>query len=119
MPEQNEQIQITATDDDLTIVIDGWPADVTFGATSSVRPSTESLPMDFLQLTPSERAEEFVITFEFDTSHLDGSERSGLQRLDAHVQNVSVRLRDDGYVLQGELTGWVGYTAAAVQSRSV
>lgn len=80
--------------------------------------------MDFLQLTPSERAEEFVITFEFDTSrrshrsHRDDQGRRDLQRLDAHVRNVSVRLRDDGYVLDGELTGWVGYTTAAVQSRS-
>ncbi|MFW5694866.1 MAG: hypothetical protein ACOCYB_06840 [Alkalispirochaeta sp.] len=119
MPEQNEQIRITATDTDLQIIIDKWPADVSFDATSSVTPVSESLPMDFLQLTPSERAEEFVITFEFDTSHRDGPERRKLQRLDAHVKNVSVRLRDDGYVLEGELTGWVGYTAAAVQSRSL
>jgi hypothetical protein len=118
VPVQNEQIRITATDNDLTIVIDGWPADVTFDAASTVTPMTESLPMDFLRLTPSERAQEFVITFEFDTSRRDDPDRGDLQRLDAHVRDISIRLRDDGYVLEGELTGWVGYTAAATQSRS-
>ncbi|MEX2442484.1 MAG: hypothetical protein WD492_02680 [Alkalispirochaeta sp.] len=118
MPGQNERIRINATDTDLTIVIDGWPVEVAFDATSSVTPTTESLPMDFFELTPSERAQEFVLTFEFDTTQQDGPERRKLQRLDAHVRRVSVRLRDDGYVLEGELTGWVGYTTAAAQSRS-
>lgn len=118
MPGQNEQIRITATDSELTIVIDGWPADVTFDAASTMTPMTESLPMDFLRLTPSERAQEFVITFEFDMSRSQDPDRGDLQRLDAHVRNVSVRLRDDGYVMEGELTGWVGYTAAAAQFRS-
>jgi len=118
MPGQNERIYISATDTDLTIAIEGWPTDVSFDASSSLMPVSDSLPMDFLQLTPSERAEEFVITFEFDTSHLEGPERRKLQLLDAHVRDVSVRLRDDGYVLEGELTGWVGYTTAAAQARS-
>ncbi len=118
MAEQNESIRITASDSDLTIVIDGWPTEFSFDAASSLTPLSDSLPMDFLQLTPSERSAEFVITFEFDTSHIDGPERRKLQLLDAHVRNVSVRLRDDGYVLEGELTGWVGYTSAAAQARS-
>ncbi len=115
MAEQRKQIRITATDNNLSIVIDGWPADFTLDTTSAATPANERLAMDVLRLTPSERAREFVMTFEFDAAHRADGTRRTLGRLEAHLCNIAVRLRDDGYVLTGELTGWVGYTGAAAR----
>jgi len=112
MVTQNERIRITAEHSELLIVIEGHAGDVLFDARADAPEGSGDLPMDLLRISPSENADEYVVTFEFDPG--DGGVPRGvrLRRLDAYVTGITVKLRDDGYVFEGELTGWVGYTDA-------
>jgi hypothetical protein len=112
MVTQNERIRITAEQSELLIAIEGHAGDILFDARAEAPESSGDLPMDLLRISPSENADEYVVTFEFDQG--DGGVPRGvrLKRLDAYVTRITVKLRDDGYVFEGELTGWVGYTDA-------
>ncbi len=108
MIEQQERIRITAGESDVLVALEGGLTELVFGA---------ELPMGGLAyLRRSDVPEEFVITFEFDRSHSSGTHRTVLRRLDVHVRNVSIRLREDGYVIDADLSGWVGYTDACADA---
>lgn len=118
MVEQQETIRITAGESDVKIAIEGGVADLVFFAGLPLEQIEDIIPPDVSRLTPGERPGEYVITLEFERfrSH-DGSPVGAraraparLKRLDVHIRNITVRLRDGGYTLEGELAGWVGYT---------
>lgn len=109
MVEQQEKIRITASETDLVIAIEGGVVDLVLAA---------GKPIDLSTLKPGDNPDEYVMTLEFGRHGGDprrGRPSVNLQRLDAHIRNVTIRLRDDGYVLEGEMAGWVGYTGAAAR----
>ena len=53
-----------------------------------------------------------VVGEAFDPDLWKERRKTTLQRLDLHVSATKIRVRDTGYVLEGILTGWVGYTDA-------
>lgn len=83
---------------------------VDFGGTAPIPAESDEIPAQFYKLNPSERPEEYLITFEFESP--DEGAGPALARLDASVRNVRLRLHDDGYVLEGDITSWVAYTDA-------
>lgn len=119
MVEQQEKIRITAGTSEVMVAIEGGVTDLAFSAGLPFNGLDELMPMDLSMLKPGDRPDEYVITLEFGPSEEGGetdstASRLGrpgrLSRLDAHLRNVSLRLRDDGYILEGDLVGWVGYT---------
>jgi hypothetical protein len=110
--EHRERIRITAHESDLAIAIEGGAADMMFDAQSSLSAPTKDLAVDMAIPAKDDESGDYVITLEFHKRPGDDAPRGRLARMDIHVRDVSVRLRDSGYVLEAELTGWVGYTSA-------
>ncbi len=67
------------------------------------------MSMDLCRLLPGDRKNQYVLTFEFDPDDENPGYRR-LKRLEAHVRDITVKIRDNGYVLEGVLMGWIGYT---------
>lgn len=104
MEELQERIRITAQGRDVTVAIEGGPADLVFSA---------GQPLDLSTVQIGERSEEYAITLDFDHPEEECAAarcNPRLGRLHVHLRNVSIRLRDDGFVVDGDLAGWVGYT---------
>lgn len=120
--EHRERIRITAHESDLAIAVEGGAADMIFGARSSLAGPIGDLAVDMSipvrgdsfgdDPTGDDEAGDYVITLEFHKPREGDAFRGRLRRMDIHVRHVSVRLRDSGYVLEAELTGWIGYTGA-------
>lgn len=119
-----ERIRVSASADEVTVTINSSTEVMTLYGASPAKTGQPGVADRLYQLEPSDREGEFILTLEFEhASDTDGDgagdrhgERSGertyLRRFDAHLRNVSVRIRDDEYVLEGTLTAWVGYTNA-------
>lgn len=109
-----ERLRISVLEDQVNITLQGEGESISFGGVSPLPEESEEIPSQFYRLGPSERPEEYVITFEFES----GQEVPGpaLARLDAHIKNVRLRLHDDGYILDGEITSWIAYTNAVTSS---
>ncbi|MFP4151407.1 MAG: hypothetical protein ACOC2V_04270 [Alkalispirochaeta sp.] len=113
MTRPNERIRITAHESDVMIRIDGETEEVLFDLTAGTRDDDGAFPAELLGLRPSARPDEFVLTLEFEGGEPVAEVRvTTLRRLDVHIRDVSLRLRHTGYVLEGTLAGWIGYTNA-------
>ena len=110
MTGQQETIRITANESDLTISIEGGGADLTFDAIAPITNETNRMSMDLCRLIPGDAKNQYVLTFEFDRDDDSARGRRKLKRLEAHVRDIAVKIRDNGYVLEGVLIGWIGYT---------
>lgn len=109
-----ERLRISVMEDQVNITLHGRSESVSFGGVSPLPEESDEIPAQFYKLGPSERPEEYVVTFEFESS--GESTGPALARLDAHIRNVRLRLHDDGYVLEGEFTSWVAYTDAVTSN---
>ena len=109
-----ERLRISIEREEVTITLEGEEESISFGGVAPL--DTAELPGQFYKLSPAERPEEYVITLEFDRSEAEELEGPSLARLDASMKNVRLKLHDDGYVLEGELTSWIGYTDAVVST---
>jgi hypothetical protein len=95
------------------IRIDGETEEVFFDLTAGTRDDDGVFPAELLGLRPASRPDEYVLTLEFETAESVADVRvTALRRLDVHIREVSLRLRHTGYVLEGILAGWIGYTNA-------
>lgn len=109
-----ERLQISVMEQEVRITLESETETVSFGGVAPVSEDSGEIPAQFYKLGPAERPEEYVITFEFDTEGLgDGT---NLARLDASLRSVRLRLHDDGYILEGELTSWIAYTDAVTST---
>ena len=109
-----EHLRISVMEEKVNITLQGESESIEFGGMSPVPVESDESPAQFYKLSPSERPEEYVITFEFESP--DEHTGPALARLDTNVRNVRLRLHDDGYVLEGEISSWIAYTDA-VRSR--
>lgn len=112
MTAQQERIRINARDSDITISIEGGAAGLTFEAIAPLTNRTNRMSMDLCRLIPADQQNEYVITFEFSRDDEPEPPPYRLHRLEAHVTDITVRLRNNGYTLEGVLVGWIGYTEA-------
>jgi hypothetical protein len=112
MSQHSETIRITACERDLLIAIEGEAGERLLDI-NTPRNTLERQPsLDALDVIPADDPDEYVISFEFDSDLWNGHRRVSLERLEVHVRDIKIRLRDEGYVLEGILSGWVGYTNA-------
>lgn len=111
-----ERLRISVENDEVRITLVGDEESISFGGVSPLPEGSAELPGQFYKMNPAERPEEYVITFEFDRSDSDSPPGPALARLDAHVRDVRLRVHDDGYLLEGELTSWIGYTDAVTST---
>ncbi|GEM_PF-3801047 len=113
-----ETITITASESDISITIRDAGGDVFFDARSGL-PGRRALPQELFTPDAVSADQEYVITFEFDTPSREAGASPVLRKLDAHVRNVTVRIHDDGHVVEGELTAWVGYTNVSIGASDI
>jgi hypothetical protein len=107
-------VEIAVMDHEVQITLDSETERISFGGIAPISEDSREIPQQFYKLGPGERPEEYVITFEFDTG--GRSRGTNLARLDASLKNVRLRLHDDGYVIEGDLTSWVAYTDAVTNT---
>ncbi|MFW6214384.1 MAG: hypothetical protein ACOC45_00425 [Alkalispirochaetaceae bacterium] len=110
-----EGLQISVTGDEVRITLHGDNESISFGGVAPLTEESSDVATQFYRLQPAERPEEYVVTFEFHWERLEST--MNLARLDAHLREVRLRVHDDGYILEGLLTSWIGYTEA-VRSHS-
>lgn len=110
-----ERLRISVSDEEVRITLQGETESISFGAVAPLPEESSDIPAQFYRLQPADRPEEYVITFEFEWDRVET--RMSLARLDAHLREVRLRVHDDGYILEGFITSWIGYTEA-VRSHS-
>lgn len=111
-----ERLRISVENEEVQITLVGEEESISFGGATPLPEGSGELPGQFYKMNPADRPEEYVITFEFDRADQDSLSGPSLARLDAHVKDVRLRVHDDGYLLEGELTSWIGYTDAVTSA---
>ena len=105
-------LRISVTDEEVGITLQGESESIEFGGIAPTTIDSSDMPAHLYRLNPSDRPDEYVITLEFDREAEETEIGASLVRLDAHIRDVKIRIHDDGYFLDGEITGWIGYTNA-------
>ncbi len=108
---QHEKIRISAIADRVTITISRGDGEVFFDAHSS-GVGGDTLPEVLNDPDRIAGVEEYLISFEFAPADASAPAGTTLKKLDTHVSDLSITHHDDGYILEGALTAWVGYTDA-------
>lgn len=108
-----ERLEISVLAQEVQITLDSANERISFGGITPISEDSQDFGQ-FYKLGPGERPEEYVITFEFETG--DNSRGTSLARLDASLKNVRLRLHDDGYIIEGDLTSWIAYTDAVTST---
>lgn len=107
-----ETVRVTIGDRDTVIVISSESFEIVFDAGSPVFVGESERLLEVIDFIRILRSEEYIMSFHFEPDSSEGGGRRGLRRLDVSLRGVTVSLHDGNYIVEGELTTWIGYTTA-------